>query len=287
MAERKDYYLAVYVPASCFGDKHFKDEYIHGNSMHTLREIDKLTCNFISKKQLVYYCLDKICEDTENTFGIQLKARNVMKEYKSRNLDAECCIKIAKKDKRKDIVCYSNDIVLSDDSEIIDVAKGKPDSIRKLVIDNSLKPEYIDCVVEKYNNILLSRRFLNSYISNLYLNKQSKEQLILEILDSVRNDVISEYMVKQIIQKYTNNEKLSEIKAKIIVDKHKRMNGLRQKIEKIEQSKDDELQNVFEFIDFATYMTNDFSKYSSCRKIYFFTEKFNEKENAYKVKVKK
>jgi coenzyme F420-reducing hydrogenase alpha subunit len=119
------------------------------------------------------------------------------------------------------------------------------------------------------------------------LNKQSKEQLILEILDSVRNDVISEYMVKEIIQKYTDNEKLSEIKAKIIVDKHKRMNGLRQKIEKIEQSKGDELQNVFDFIDFATYMTNDFSKYSSCRKIYFFTEKFNEKENAYKVKVKK
>lgn len=286
MGERKEYFLSVYIPSTCFKGEHKKNEFINNSNLYTLREIDQFTSNFNCKKKLLFYLIDRICKDKENISGNNMKLQEVVQEYKDRMMNMDYCVAIGKYDKKQKKDVYTYDIVLSNYYELVELNKGNRLPMKKMIINSACDNNFVKNIVDRYMKTVISDIQLANQFSFLNLDKNKKNELINNIMQLVNNDEIDKEKLTKILEEKFNSRDALNRNINVILSKHKRMNGLRKKVEILDESlsKGDPFA---EYIDFSTDMTKEFTKYSSCRKIYFFTKHYVERvEEKNKIKRK-
>lgn len=286
MAEQKEYFLAVYMPYECFKGKHDKDEIVYDNMTYSLREIDKFTSNFVSKKQLLMYSIDRICENKDNVHGATISAYEVIKEYEKRKMNTDYCIKIGKYDNRKMRNTYNYDFILSDYYEMIELNKGNRVPMKQMIVHTACDDNFVKNILDKYYLKVVSKKQLEDQFSFLNLNKKEMEILTNSIMDLVKNDEVDKEKLKEILKIKINDKNTLNYNINNIIVRSKITNSLRKKVEKLDES----LQsgNCFMgFIDFATDITNECKNYLKCRNMYLHAKKYNENiKDKNKVKTK-
>lgn len=284
--ERKNCFLEVYIPSTCFKGKYNKGEFVSGTARYSLREIDVFTSKFANRMQLLVHSIREICKNEENVHGADIRVCEVIKEYEKQKLNMDYCIRIGKYDGRKRKNVYINNIILSDCYEIKELHNNNYFPIRNMIYEAACDDKFILSVIDKYNEKVISNKQIENQFSFLNLNEQDKNTLIDNIMSLVRNDEVDKEKLTEILKDKFNNSSALKKNVDILLDKHKRMNGLRKKVEVLDILTKEE-DSFIEFINFAKDMTNDFTKYSSCRNIYFFIQRYNElKKSKNKVRTK-
>ncbi len=278
MGERKEYYIEIYIPAICYNGEQDKGKFVHEGPLQTLREIDKFTSGFDSKSEIILNLINKICKDENNTFGMKINPEEVVNAYDYCELNVDSCINIVKYNKKDNTYTNINNMVLSDDIEMIETIKDNNVPISQMILSQSTNPDYVQSIVDSYNKHLLSNKQLTKQLCCLDINAEERQKLVKKIMSKVRRGNLNQKQLTSLLGVVISDPDVLSKNVDIILDKNKRMNGLRQKVEKVEKGIKKESGFILEFVEFANDMTNNFSSYSSCRKIYFFTKNYNEEK---------